>query len=304
MEKERAAHGLHRPAIQLRIEGNVTGLGAVQHRDFAMASGEMNEAQFTAFLDPRLHAARPRQHGWFCFIIYAWTGDTMSELPPAGREVYSELKNLCVWAKDNGGMGSLYRSQHELIFVFKLVTARIAIMFSLASRSQSQQSLALSWREPRRTLGGGQSARAPSHREAGRPGGRRDHGLHRARRVVLDAFLGAAQPVIAAERVGRRRYGIELDPPYVDTIIRRWQAFTGDEARHALSNRSFKEIEAEVEEKEMRGRKSGDYEVGYGKPPRETKVQAGAIGQHSRPSSGCSKLGDTYEQHTEPESYY
>jgi DNA modification methylase len=68
--------------------------------------------------------------------------------------------------------------------------------------------------------------------------------------IVLDAFLGSGTTLMAAQRVGRRCYGIELDELYVDTIIRRWQAFTGDDARHASSGRSFKEIEAEVEEKE------------------------------------------------------
>jgi hypothetical protein len=96
----------------------VSGLGAIQHREFAMASGEMNAAEFTIFLRTALGlAARNSRDGSLHFVCMDWRH--MLELLAAGEEVYFELKNLCVWAKNNAGMGSLYRSQHELVFVFK-----------------------------------------------------------------------------------------------------------------------------------------------------------------------------------------
>ncbi len=118
MQTEQAEMVFTDPPYNVRIDGNVSGLGSVRHRDFAMASGEMSEAEFKTFLTTTcsLHA-RHSAEGALHFICMDWRH--MAELLAAGREVYTELKNLCVWAKDNAGMGSLYRSRHELVFVFK-----------------------------------------------------------------------------------------------------------------------------------------------------------------------------------------
>ena len=106
------------PPYNLRIDGHVCGSGRIKHREFPMASGEMTEAQFTAFLDAAFsNLAAHSVNGSIHFACMDWRH--IHELLSAGRRVYSELKNLCVWAKGNAGMGSLYRSQHELIFVFK-----------------------------------------------------------------------------------------------------------------------------------------------------------------------------------------
>ena len=100
------------------IEGHASGLGAIHHRPFPMASGEMNEAEFTAFLGQACrNLAAFSADGSLHYVCMDWRH--LDELLAAGREAYGELKNLCVWVKDNGGMGSLYRSQHELVFVFK-----------------------------------------------------------------------------------------------------------------------------------------------------------------------------------------
>ena len=118
MQGETAAMVFTDPPYNVRIDGNVSGLGAIHHREFAMASGEMSEAEFRAFLSRACSLlARHSVEGSLHFICMDWrhTG----ELLAAGREAYTEWKNLCVWTKDNGGMGSLYRSQHELVFVFK-----------------------------------------------------------------------------------------------------------------------------------------------------------------------------------------
>ncbi|WP_372625114.1 site-specific DNA-methyltransferase [Falsiroseomonas sp.] len=118
MAGKRAAMVFTDPPYNVPIAGHVSGLGAVQHREFAMASGEMSATEFTAFLRSALGpAARHSRDGALHFVCMDWRH--MPELLAAGGEVYSELKNLCVWAKDNAGMGSLYRSQHELVFVYK-----------------------------------------------------------------------------------------------------------------------------------------------------------------------------------------
>jgi DNA modification methylase len=118
MEEDRAAMVFIDPPYNVPIDGHVSGLGAIRHREFEMATGEMNEAQFTEFLASAFGLlARFSLDGALHFICMDWRH--MGELLAAGKRVYTELKNLCVWAKDNAGMGSLYRSQHELVFVFK-----------------------------------------------------------------------------------------------------------------------------------------------------------------------------------------
>jgi hypothetical protein len=118
MAESRAAVVFTDPPYNVPIDGNVGGLGAIHHREFAMASGEMDEAEFIAFLTRALGLlAANSLDGSLHFICMDWRH--MGELLAAGRGTYTELKNLCVWTKDNAGMGSLYRSQHELVFVFK-----------------------------------------------------------------------------------------------------------------------------------------------------------------------------------------
>jgi DNA modification methylase len=166
----------------------------------------------------------------------------------AGKQAYSELKNVCVWTKDNAGMGSLYRSQHELVFVFKhgKESHRNNVQLGQYGRYRSNV-----WHYPgansfsRSTEEGNLLALHPTVKPVALVAdaimdcsGRGD--------VILDAFLGSGTTVIAAERTGRICYGIEIDPVYVDTIIRRWQAFTGQSAVHTLSGRTFTELEKEA----------------------------------------------------------
>lgn len=110
------------PPYYLAIEGNVSGLGSVKHADFAMASGELSPDQFRQFLRTSLgHAADHSQSGAIHFICMDWRHQR--EMLAAGDEIYSELKNLCIWNKSNAGMGALYRSKHEFVFAFKVGTA-------------------------------------------------------------------------------------------------------------------------------------------------------------------------------------
>jgi DNA modification methylase len=252
MQAEKAAMGFIDTHYNVPVEGNVSGLGAIRHHDFAMACGEMNEAQFTAFLAQAfLLLARYSLDGALNFICMDWRH--MSEVLAAGGQVYTELKNLCVWIKNHTGMGAFYRSCHELIFVFKHGRAPQRNNVHLGKYGRDRTNV---WNYP--------GPRTPSEEGNLRA-------LHptvkpvrlvadaildcTARgKIVLDSFLGSGTTVIAAERTGRRCYGLEIDPRYVDTIVRRWQAYTGEHARHASSGRTFNELEAERAEDTHDGR--------------------------------------------------
>jgi len=236
------------PPYNVRIEGNVSGLGGVQHGDFAMGSGEMTEAEFTAFLTRVCgQLARHSDDGSIHFVCMDWRH--MNELLTAGRESYHELKNVCIWAKDNAGMGSLYRSQHEMIFVFKRGQHAHRNNVQLGKFGRNRTNM---WHYPS----------ASSFSKSGEEGNLL--ALHPTVKpvalvadaimdvsargdVVLDSFLGSGTTMIAAERIGRRCYGMELDPLYVDVAVRRWQAFTRHNARHAASGKTFNEAAQEVE---------------------------------------------------------
>jgi DNA modification methylase len=248
MGEERAAMAFTDPPFNVAIEGHVSGLGAVHHRPFPMASGEMDRSEFTAFLGEACrNLASFSVAGSIHFICMDWRH--AEELLAAGRNAYGELKNLCVWVKDNGGMGSFYRSQHELVFVFKhgCNGHRNNVQLGRFGRNRSNV-----WRYPgansfaRCGDEGNLSALHPTVKPVAMVA---DAILDCSARgdIVLDGFVGSGTTVIAAERTGRRCCGLELDPLYVDTIIRRWQKLTGGSARHAASGRSFDDLAREAE---------------------------------------------------------
>ncbi|HZR31152.1 MAG TPA: DNA methyltransferase [Terriglobales bacterium] len=244
MNSKRAAMVFTDPPYNVPIAGHASGLGAIQHANFKMASGEMTQPEFMDFLTAACgllsaHSVDASIH----FVCMDWRH--MGELLSAGAQVYSELKNVCVWAKNNAGMGSLYRSQHELVFVFKsgIGTHRNNVQLGQYGRYRSNV-----WRYPgvnsfsRSTSEGNLLALHPTVKPAALVA---DAIMDCSARgeIVLDAFLGSGTTVIAAERTGRICYGIELDPVYVDAIIRRWQSFSGQSALHGHSGRSFTELE-------------------------------------------------------------
>jgi DNA modification methylase len=249
MRDELAAAVFTDPPYNVPIAGNVSGLGAVRHRDFVMGSGEMDVAEFTAFLNCSCSLlARHSSDGSVHFVCMDWRH--MRELLAAGREVYTELKNVCVWVKDNAGMGTLYRSQHELIFVFKHGRGAHRNNIRLGEYGRNRSNV---WHYPGATSFAGQrdegnlSALHPTVKPVALVADALMDCTARSD-IVLDAFLGSGTTVIAAERTGRRCYGVEIDPIYVDTIVRRWQAFTRGYARHGKSGRLFNECRAEKEE--------------------------------------------------------
>jgi DNA modification methylase len=248
MGEERAATVITDPPYNVRIDGHASGLGAVHHRPFPMASGEMDRAEFTAFLSQTCrNLAEFSFDGALHYIFMDWRH--AEQLLAAGRDVYGELINLCVWTKHNAGMGSLYRSQHELVFVFKHGRNGHRNNVQLGQFGRNRTNV---WHYPgansfaRCGEEGNLSALHPTVKPVAMIA---DAILDCSARgdIVLDGFLGSGTTVIAAERTGRRCYGLELDPGYVDTIIRRWQALTGGSARNAASGRSFDDLTREAE---------------------------------------------------------
>jgi DNA modification methylase len=236
------------PPYNVIIDGHVSGHGSIRHREFTMASGEMSEAEFVAFLTRALGLlARYSTNGSVHFVCMDWRH--MAELLSAGNQVYDTLLNLCVWVKDNGGLGSLYRSRHELIFVFRNGKSRHRNNVQLGQFGRNRCNV---WEYPcaktfsRQSDEGNLTALHPTVKPVAMVA---DTLLDCSARgdIVLDSFLGSGTTLIAAERVGRICYGIEIDPIYVDVAIRRWQKHTGDHAIHAASGQTFDAIASQAE---------------------------------------------------------
>jgi DNA modification methylase len=238
------------PPYNVPIDGYVTGFGKVHHPEFAIASGEMSASQFTDFLMTVLvNLIRRSSHGALHFICMDWRH--AKELITAAGSMYTEFKNLCVWVKENAGQGSLYRSQHELIFVFKTGNKSHRNNIQLGQYGRYRTNV---WNYRRvnslsqATDEGDLSRLHPTIKPVELVA---DAILDCTARkdIVLDPFLGSGTTLIAAQRTGRVCYGMELAPHYVDTGVRRWQAFTGQNAVHELTGRTFNEIEKENDER-------------------------------------------------------
>jgi DNA modification methylase len=240
MEGARADLVITDPPYNVVINGHASGNGSVHHREFAMASGEMSSAQFTEFLRKAMLAAR--EHSTAGSLAYYFMDFRhMTEILSAGEKVYTELLNLCVWAKSNGGMGSFYRSAHELIFVFKNGTGSHRNNIQLGKYGRYRTNV---WNYPsantfpRSDAEGNLLALHPTPKPVALIADAIKDCTAR-NDLVLDPFLGSGTAVVAAERSGRRCYGLELDPLYVDTIIRRWQRNTKLEVIHVASGETF-----------------------------------------------------------------
>ena len=229
------------PPYNVPVDGHVCGLGRIRHDNFAMGCGEMSREEFTGFLKGIFaHLCRHSEDGSIHQVCMDWRH--MAEMLAAGEAVYSELKNLCVWNKTNAGMGSFYRSKHELVFIWKNGTAPHVNNFELGQHGRSRSNV---WDyEGVNTLRAERKAELALHptvkpvalvtdaiKDCSRRGG-----------IILDPFAGSGTVLIAAERTGRKAYAMEIDPSYVDVAIRRWQAFTGKKALLAPLDDSFEEM--------------------------------------------------------------
>jgi DNA modification methylase len=245
------------PPYNVKIDGHVCGSGAIKHREFAMASGEMTSQKFERFLADALRLMGAyTDPGAVIYACMDWRH--MAEMLAAGRAAHLDILNLCVWVKSNGGMGSLYRSRHELIFVFR------------NGKEQHRNNVQLG-RFGRNRTNVWNYAGANSFPRKGR---KRTIELHptvkpialvsdalldvtKQADIVIDPFCGSGATIIAAERTGRLGYGIEIDPLYVDTTIARWERMTGRQARHA-SGKTFAEFKADRAEGGMEASASED----------------------------------------------
>src|SRR5262245_15083686 len=230
------------PPYNVPIDDHVCGLGRVRHREFAMGCGEMSEAEFTAFLQTVFALLTENSvEGSIHQVCMDWRH--MSEMLEAGRAVYSELKNLCIWNKTNAGMGSFYRSKHEMVFVWKSGTAAHINNFELGQHERHRTNV---WDYAGvNTMRAGRLEGLAMHptvkpvalvadaiKDCSRRGG-----------LVLDPFSGSGTILIAAERTGRKARALEIDPHFVDVAVRRWQAYTGKSAVLSGSGETFETIE-------------------------------------------------------------
>ena len=213
------------PPYNVPIDGHAGGLGRIKHREFAMAVGEMSREAFTAFLQQALAPlAAHSVEGSIHYVCMDWRH--LPEILAAGEAVFTELKNLVVWVKDTGGMGTFYRSRHELILVFKHGTAPHCNTFELGQhgryrtnvwsyRDAPTQRAARAWHPTVKPV----SLIADALRDVSGRG-----------EIVLDGFGGSGSTLIAAEKTGRRARLCEIDPVYCDRILARWETYATDDA--------------------------------------------------------------------------
>ena len=232
------------PPYNVPIDGHVCGLGAVHHEEFGMASGEMSEESFTTFLKSAFeNLASHSVNGSIHFICMDWRH--LYEIVTAGRDVYSETKNVCIWNKSNGGMGSLYRSKHELVFVFKNGDGRHINNVELGRHGRNRTNV---WDYPGvNSFGEGRAEALEMHPTVKPVSLVADAIIDCSNRngIILDAFAGSGTTILAAERAGRRARCIELDPRYVDVAIQRWQELTGKQAIEDSTGSNYAALQEE-----------------------------------------------------------
>ncbi len=226
------------PPYNVPVQGHVGGRGAIRHREFAMASGEMTEQEFAGFLAGStavLADAAAPEAVVYVFMDWRHFGVLDQALDRNGLE----LINVCVWAKTSPGMGSLYRSQHELVAVARRRGARHRNNVMLGAHGRNRSNV---WSYPGANALGSEAREALADHPTPKPVTMIADAIldvTRRRDLVFDPFLGGGATLIACERTGRACRGIEIDPHYVDAAIRRWQAETGRGAKHAATGESF-----------------------------------------------------------------
>ena len=242
----RAAMVVTDPPFNQKIQGHVSGLGKVKHREFAMASGEMSRTEFITFLTNSMRLLVQFSRDGSIHYIFMDAAHLL-DIAVAGAEIYTEFKALCVWNKKSGGMGSLYRSKHELIFVYKNGTAPHQNNILLGKYGRYRTNV---WDYAgANSFGANRDADLAAHptvkpvaliADAIRDCSKRGD-------VILDPFAGSGTILLAAQRTGRRAAAIELDPHYVDTAIKRWQDATGAQATLSTTGQTFSEVTADRE---------------------------------------------------------
>jgi DNA modification methylase len=231
------------PPFNVPVEGHVSGLGRVRHENFAMASGEMSEVEFIAFLSAFLRPVKAAaKDGAILFVFMDWRHQY--ELITAAREANLAFKNLIVWVKDNAGMGTFYRSQHELVLVFKNGDAPHTNTFELGQYGRHRSNV---WKYAGvNTFRAGRMEDLAMHPTVKPTALVADaiRDVTRRGAIVLDPFAGSGTTIIAAEKTGRQARAIEYEPGYCDVIVRRWQKYAGKVAKLEGTSLIFEDAEA------------------------------------------------------------
>jgi DNA modification methylase len=233
------------PPYNVPIDGYVCGLGSIKHREFAMASGEMTDDEFRSFLGRVFDNAKSVSvDGAIHFICMDWRH--AEHVLSIGRGIYSELKNICIWNKDNGGMGSFYRSKHEFVFVYKVGAAPHINNIELGRYGRYRTNV---WDYRGVNSGGASRAKQLEMHPTVKPTALVIDALKDCSQrndIVLDPFGGSGTTLIAAEKSRRKARIIEIDPSYVDVTIRRWQELTKGKAsnQHGVPFDDFEPTQA------------------------------------------------------------
>jgi DNA modification methylase len=336
---ESAAMVFADPPYNVRIGGHVQGRGRVRHDEFAFGCGEMSDRAFRSFLSTSLGpAARASRDGAIHYVFMDWRH--IDTLMSVGREVYGDMLNLVVWNKTNPGQGSLYRSQHELIAVFRVGDSPHQNNVELGKHGRNRSNV---WTYPGvNSFGAGRAELLAMHPTV-KPVALVADAMRDCTSkgdVVLDPFLGSGTTVMAAEKIGRRCFGLEYEPAFVDVAIRRWQAYTSADAILEGDGRTFDEIAAERlatrettpgsssraptaqareagqagrtgsgsvrrrarsrrryrNDRQRRPAEPGDYNVGYGRPPLNTRFQPGRSGYPNGRRKGSKNFNTLFSE--------
>lgn len=230
MQGELAQIVITDPPYNCKINGHVCGLGKTQHEEFAMASGEMTDSEFAEFISKFMqNLIKFSVDGSLHYLFMDWTG--LNTLLTQGKKHYTELKNIAVWNKLVGGMGAMYRSQHEMIPIFKNGKAKHQNHIQLGKNGRYRTNVCDC---------PGIRATNPASLELLKlhPTVKPLPMLHdilldasSKNEIVLDCFGGSGSTLLAAERCKRRARLIEISPRYVDVTIYRWEKETGKTAK-------------------------------------------------------------------------
>jgi DNA modification methylase len=246
MGDDRARMVLTDSPFNVKISGHVSGLGKTKHREFAQASGEMSEAEFIEFQSTSTRTlAAYCIDGALLYLYMDWrhVWEIMSGIRAAGLTLF----NLAVWVKRAGGMGSFYRSQHELVFIAKKGKTSHINNVQLGRFGRNRTNC---WHYAgMNSFGAGRDELLAAHPTV-KPVAMLSDAIRDASHrgdIVLDGFLGSGSTLIAAERTGRVCRGVELDPLYVDSIVRRWEKATGRVATLFPGGETFAQVAARRE---------------------------------------------------------
>jgi DNA modification methylase len=245
MDEEKATMIFTDAPYNVKVDGHVCGSGKIKHEEFAMASGEMTQEEFTNFLSKAFTNLRNySKDGSIHYLCMDWRHIT--EITTACDDIYTEMKNLCVWNKSAGGMGSLYRSKHELVFVYKNGTASHINNVELGKHGRYRTNV---WDYPGVNSFGGDRDKLQLHPTVKPVQMIIDAIMDTSNRgdMILDCFLGSGSTLIACEKANRICRGVELEPKYIDITIQRWQNLTGEKAINLTNDKTYEELTKEAE---------------------------------------------------------